>query len=43
MNQKKLKILLHHKGAMIGLGILVVFVVLATFIGFISPYDPTTW
>ena len=43
MNQKKLRVLLHHKGAMIGLGILVVFVVLAAFIGFISPYDPNTW
>lgn len=43
MNPRKLKILLGHRAAMAGLGIIVLFAMLAGLIGIVSSHDPETW
>ena len=40
MDRRKLRVLLRHRAAMVGFGILVAFVLLALLIGLLSPYDP---
>jgi peptide/nickel transport system permease protein len=43
MDRRKLKVLLRHRAAMAGLAIVVLFMILAALIGFLSPHDPVTW
>lgn len=43
MDDRRLKVLLRHRGAMAGLGLVAVLVVLAASIGWLSPHDPVTW
>ena len=43
MDNRKLKILVRHRSAMVGLAILVLFVVLALSISILSPYDADLW
>ncbi|MHC4607438.1 MAG: ABC transporter permease [Planctomycetota bacterium] len=40
MDRRKLRILLRHRAAMAGLGLLILFALLAVFIGLLSPHDP---
>ena len=43
MDNRKLKILVRHRSAMVGLAILALFVVLASSISILSPYDADLW
>lgn len=43
MDRRRLRILLRHRSAMAGLGVLVLFAVLAAFVGLVSPHDPDAW
>jgi peptide/nickel transport system permease protein len=43
MDRRKLRILLRHRAAMAGLGLVVLFTVLAALIGLLSPHDPMRW
>src|SRR5262245_6489025 len=43
MDRRKLKVLLRHRAAMVGLGIVVFFALMAAVIGILSPHDPVTW
>jgi peptide/nickel transport system permease protein len=43
MDRRKLRILLRHRAAMAGLGLVVFFALMAALIGVLSPHDPVTW
>ena len=43
MDRRKLKVLLRHRAAMVGLGLVLFFAVMAALIGLLSPHDPVTW
>jgi peptide/nickel transport system permease protein len=43
MDRRKLNVLLRHRAAMVGLGIVVIFALMAALIGILSPHDPVTW
>lgn len=43
MDRRKLKVLLRHRAAMAGLGLVVFFMLTAAFVGLLSPHDPATW
>jgi ABC-type dipeptide/oligopeptide/nickel transport system permease subunit len=43
MDRRKLSVLLRHRGAMAGLGLVVFFATSAALIGLLSPHDPVTW
>jgi peptide/nickel transport system permease protein len=43
MDRRKLKVLLRHRAAMAGLGLVVFFALMAALIGILSPHDPSTW
>ena len=43
MDRRKLKVLLRHRAAMVGLAIVLFFAVMAALIGLLSPHDPVTW
>ncbi len=43
MDQRKLRVLLRHRAAMAGLGIVVLFGALSAVVGLLSPYDPDAW
>jgi len=43
MDRRKLRVLLRHRAAMVGLGLVVFFAVMAALIGLLSPHDPLKW
>lgn len=43
MQNRQLRVLLRHKAAMAGLGLVVLFAILSGLIGLLSPYDPNAW
>ena len=43
MDRRKLSVLLNHRGAMAGLGLVVFFAAAAALVGLLSPHDPVTW
>ncbi len=43
MDRRKLRVLLRHRAAMVGAGLVLFFAVMAFLIGFISPFDPEAW
>ncbi|RPH50338.1 MAG: ABC transporter permease [Planctomycetota bacterium] len=43
MDRRKLKVLLRHRAAMVGLVIVLLFAVMAALIGLLSPHDPVAW
>ncbi|MBI3855770.1 MAG: hypothetical protein HY293_08785 [Planctomycetes bacterium] len=43
MDRRKLRVLVRHRAAMAGLGLVIFFAVMAGLIGLLSPHDPATW
>jgi peptide/nickel transport system permease protein len=43
MDRRKLRVLLRHRAAMVGAGLVLLFAAMAFLIGFISPFDPEAW
>ncbi len=43
MDKRKLRVLLRHKSAMVGLGVVALFALMAAVIGLLSPHDPSAW
>jgi len=43
MDRRKLRVLLRHRAAMAGLGLVILFALLSALVGLISPHDPAAW